>query len=199
MRELLLIILLLPPSLFSQKSDNVNTFDSIYYDIAAGLSFSSVTYNDIRYYFGAGLFHFTKPKVAFTPANDIKLNEKWVANFGISAPTSDEDKLVLYGDLFVQGGHKQIQGGFLFSHDLVRYDEETISLAAGAFYRWNDAVIPVIKLDYYKLGIGVSYDVNVSKLTVASQMRGGLEVTLSYKSYLNIMNSSLDKVRCPTF
>lgn len=176
-----------------------NNTNMTYYDIAAGMSFSSATSNDVRYYVGLGLFHFTNPKVAFTPANDITLNQKWVVNFGISAPTSDADKFILYGDFFTQGGHRQIQGGFLYSHDLVQYEDETISIAAGSFYRWNDAVIPVIRLDYYKLGIGISYDINVSKLAVASHMKGGLEATLSYKTYLNIMNSSLNKVRCPVF
>lgn len=171
-----------------------------YYDIAAGLSFSSVAPGDIHYYFGMGLFHFTKPKVAFIYTNDIKLNPKFVANFGLSAPTSDEDKFILYGDFFIQGGNKQVQGGFLYSHDLMQYeDDETISIAGGAFYRWNDAVIPVVRLDYYQLGIGLSYDVNVSKLKAASQMRGGFEATLSYKTYLNVLNSSLNKTRCPVF
>ena len=42
----------------------------------------------------------------------------------------------------------------------------------------------------------MSYDINASKLRSASTFRGGLEVTLSFKSYLNIRNSSLQKVRC---
>lgn len=177
-----------------------NNTNVTYWDVSAGLSFSSVGPNDIHYYFGVGLFHFTKPKVAFIQTNDIKLNPKFVVNFGLSAPTSDEDRFVLYGDFFTQGGNKQVQGGFLYSHDLAQYGEdEVISIAAGSFYRWNDAIIPVIRFDYYQLGMGISYDINVSKLKTASQMRGGFEVTLSYKAYLNILNSSLNKTRCPVF
>jgi hypothetical protein len=56
--------------------------------------------------------------------------------------------------------------------------------------------MPVIKLDIYSFGLGMSYDINASKLRSASTFRGGLEVTLSFKSYLNIRNSSLQKVRC---
>ena len=171
-----------------------------YWDIAVGLSYSSVASNDIRYYLGVGLFHFTKPKVAFIPNNDIKLNPKWTVNAGLSAPTGDNDRLVLYGDYFVQGGNNQVQGGFLYSHDLIAYDEgDKIAISAGSFYRWNDAIIPVFKLDYFNWGLGISYDINVSKLSSASQMRGGLELNLSYKAYLNIMNTSLNKVRCVQF
>lgn len=171
-----------------------------YWDFSVGLSFSSIASNDIRYYAGIGLFHFTKPKVAFIPTNDIKLNPKWTFNVGVTAPTGYNDRLIMYGDAFSQGGHLQIQGGLLYSHDLVAYDEgDKIAIAAGAFYRWNDALIPVIKFEYFNWGLGVSYDVNTSKLSKASKMQGGLEMTLSYKAYLNIMNSSLNKVRCVQF
>ncbi|MEO9210085.1 MAG: PorP/SprF family type IX secretion system membrane protein [Ginsengibacter sp.] len=185
----------------TNSTQQVFTSTSItYWDISVGLSYSSIASNDIRYYVGVGLFHFTKPKVAFIPNNDIKLNPKWTINVGLSAPTGDNDRLILYGDYFVQGGYKQVQGGFLYSHDLIAYDEvEKIAISAGSFYRWNDAVIPVLKFDYFNWGLGVSYDINVSKLSSASQMRGGLELTLSYKAYLNIMNTSLNKVRCVQF
>ena len=177
-----------------------NVTNVTYLDMAAGLSFSSVLGSDIRYYVGLGLFHFTQPKVAFTGTNDVKLNQKWVLNVGVSAPTSDYDRMILYGDYFTQGGHKLLQGGFLYSHDFVVYDDEDkISIAAGGFYRLNDAIIPVVRFDYYNLGIGISYDVNISKLSAASQMRGGVELTLSYKTYLNIVNTSLNKIRCVQF
>ena len=179
--------------IFGQTNDS-------YWDIAAGLSYSSVIGNDIRYYAGLGLFHFTRPKVAFTSAYDVKLNQKWVVNMGVSAPVSEYNRVILYGDYFSQGGHRLVQGGFLYSHDFIVYDDDDkVSMAAGAFYRWDDAIIPVVRFDYYNLGIGVSYDVNISKLSQASQMRGGLELTLSYKTYLNIVNTSLNKVRCVQF
>jgi len=169
-----------------------------YWDAAVGLAYSSIMGYDTKYYLGLSYFHVTQPKVAFSEAHDVRLNKKYVLNAGLSAPTSEFDKLILYADFFVQGGNNQFQGGAMYKHDLLQYgDEETVSLGVGAFYRWNDAVVPVIKLDYYKLAIGLTYDVNISKLKAASQLRGGFELTLSYKSFLNIRNSSSEKVRCP--
>ena len=188
---------------FSPTNPTRQTFNNstlIYWDVAAGLSFSSVVGNDIHYYAGLGLFHFTQPNVAFVATNDYRLNQKWVFNVGLSAPTSEDDKLSLYGDYFTQGQNKQVQGGFLYSHDLVKYnDDEKMAIAGGIFYRWNDAIIPVVKLAHYHLGIGVSYDINISNLSAASQLRGGMEVILSYKNYLNMSSSSLHKIRCPAF
>jgi hypothetical protein len=154
---------------------------------------------DLKYYIGGAYFHFLQPKVAFSPTSDVRLNKKMVLNAGLSAPMSDNDRLILYADVFVQGGNNQGQGGILYKHDIFqRDDDEALSLSAGAFYRMNDAVVPVVKLDYYKLSFGLTYDANVNKLKQASNGRGGFELTIGYKSFLNIRNSSLEKLRCPS-
>lgn len=186
---------------YSATNPTQQTFSNsnvTYIDASVGMVFSSTVGNDIRYYVGGSYFHFNEPKVAFDASKDVRLNKKIMINGGVSLPTSEYDRLILYADYFAQGGSRQMQGGFMYRHDLVQMDEdETISLSAGSFLRWNDAVVPVVKVDYYGLGIGLTYDVNISKLRGASQSRGGYEITLSYRNFLNIRNSSLNKLRCP--
>lgn len=169
-----------------------------YLDAAVGLSYASEFNNGIRYYIGGGLFHFTNPKVAFYQQDEIRLSRKYIANAGFSLPISDYQNFIVYMDYFQQGGFSQGQGGFLYRNQLWSEDEDrVVSLTGGAIFRWNDAIIPVLRLDYHKIGVGLSYDANFSKLRTASQFRGGLELTLSFKSYLNIRNSSLEKTKCP--
>ncbi len=186
---------------YSSTNPTKQTFTNsnvTYVDASVGLVFSSTFADEIKYYIGGAMFHVNRPKVAFNAANDIKLNNKLMINAGLGAPTSDYDKLIVYADYFKQGGNSQMQGGLMYKHDLIRQgDEETVSLSVGSFLRWNDAVIPMIKLDYYKFGVGVTYDVNISKLSAASQFRGGYEVTMSYRNFLNFRNTSADKTRCP--
>ena len=188
---------------YSPSNPTKQTFNSTkltYWDAAAGLCFSSVAGENTRYYIGVGMFHFTQPKVAFQKQNDIILNHKWVVNAGFSAPISDADRLIFYADYFMQGGARQVQGGLMLNHDLVQADEEQkISVSGGMFYRGKDALMPVVKLDYYQYSIGMSYDINSSKLKSASQYRGAYEVTLSYKAFNNRYNTSLDKTKCPVF
>ena len=100
-----------------------------YWDAAVGLNFSSTAGENTRYYVGLGLFHFTKPKVAFQELYDVVLNPKWVVNAGLSAPVSDANKVIVYADYFMQGGARQIQGGLLLSHDLLVLDEKSINMA----------------------------------------------------------------------
>lgn len=187
---------------YSSSNPTQQTFSNTaftYLDGAVGLTFSNTFGNDIRFYVGAAFFHFTNPKVAFNKQNDIVLNRKYVLNGGLSAPTSDYSKIILYADYFTQGGNRQAQGGFIYKHDLIIVDDESLSISGGIIIRWNDidAIIPLIKLDRYKWGFGLSYDINTSKLHQASQMRGGFELTFSFRDFLNINNNSTDKTRCP--
>jgi type IX secretion system PorP/SprF family membrane protein len=171
-----------------------------YWDLTAGLTFSSVAGADTRFYFGAAMFHITKPKVAFQKQYDIVLNPKFVINAGLSKSINDINKVIFYADYFMQGGARLVQGGVMLSHDFLSNDEsQEITLTAGLFYRSQDALIPVLKIEYNKLGLGFNYDINISKLKTASQLRGSFEATMSYKGFTKGPNSSVNKVRCPAF
>jgi type IX secretion system PorP/SprF family membrane protein len=173
-----------------------------YMDASTGLTFSSGFGEAGRYYVGAGLFHFNKPRLNFFSNNsEATILPKYVINGGITSPTSDYSRLIGYADYFVQGGNRQFLGGLLFETDLLQYEEEdgNISIAFGSFYRLNDAVIPTFRLAFHEWNIGASYDVNVSKLKTASQMRGGFELTASFRGFINSRSSSADKVRCVQF
>lgn len=186
---------------YSSTNPTQQTFsrtNMTYWDYSMGLLYSGEFGREIKYYAGAACFHIFQPKVAFNKENDIRLNRKFIINAGLSAPTSPDDRFIVYADFFMQGGNRQAQGGFIYKHDMVEADnDETMSISAGAFLRWGDAIIPVVKLDIYKMAIGLTYDINISKLTAASKMRGGFEATVSYRDFLNIRNSSSQKMRCP--
>jgi type IX secretion system PorP/SprF family membrane protein len=179
-------------------SQTFNRTSFTYWDASTGLSFTSLINNNAKFYFGAGLFHFTKPRLSFMADNDIRLNKKWVFNTGISAYTSTFSRIVVYADYFLQGGNRMAQGGFLYTRNFdPDGDDARLSLSVGAVYRWKDAFIPVIKINTDKLSIGLSYDVNISKLRTASSYRGGFELTLSYMGLWSGKNSDAEKVDCP--
>ena len=189
---------------FSASNPTHQTFTNTnltYWDPSVGLSFSSEAGEYSNYYIAAGLFHFTKPKVSFQPQNDFKLNPKYVVNAGLTMMTNEVNRMTFYLDVFKQGGATQGQGGMMMMHDLVQTDDDKkVSISGGMFYRHNDALIPVIKLDYYTMSLGATYDINVSKLVPASQLRGGLELTLSYKALSpNHISDDAYKTRCPKF
>ena len=174
-----------------------------YWDLSTGISYTSSFGNGVKYYLGAALFHFNKPLVGFYTNNDQSaLHRKAVLNGGLTLPLNDFSKVLFYADYFKQGGNQQFLGGVMYGTDLLQgqgYGSyQNISLYAGAFYRWNDALIPVIKMDIYEFSFGVSYDANVSQLKTASQVQGGFELTATYKAKFRNRSNAADKVRCIT-
>ena len=183
------------PNIVSAERFNRSSFT--YWDASTGLSWSSSfdvgNDNTARYYVGAGLFHFNKPKVGFyTNDTTTSLSEKFVVNGGLTLPVSDVNTLVFYADYLRQGGNRQFLGGVLYGmdvfHDYFPSNDELykdLTIYAGLFYRWNDALIPTLKLDIFDFSVGASYDVTLSQLSTASQLQGGFELNLSYKAKLN--------------
>jgi type IX secretion system PorP/SprF family membrane protein len=168
-----------------------------YFDASVGMSYSDRIGENTKFYIGGAYFHANKPKVSFLD-DKVLLKPRSVINAGLNIETSEYDNFYIFGDYIHQGGNRQGLMGLMYSHIIGEYmEDDNVSLSLGAFYRWGDAVIPAIKLNLYKVSLGVSYDMNVSKLSRASQLRGGYEFTASYRSFLNIRNTSLNKVKCP--
>jgi type IX secretion system PorP/SprF family membrane protein len=172
-----------------------------YWDVSTGLCFSTQLGNQNRFYMAAGLAHFAKPVIhSLTTTSADFLSPKFSLNFGLSGMLGERGHFISFADYITQNGSRQILGGALFGMEVRQYeDEEPVIFYAGSFLRWGDAIIPAVKMDFNHMSIGVSYDVNVSKLNTATNWRGGLELTASYRGFLKIRNSTLDRVRCIRF
>ena len=167
------------------SAENFFTVQQSHWDLGAGVSLNSSFDADGRYTYvvGAAAYHFTRPKRAFfTDTSGISLNTRWNAHLGFNATLNDVWGAILYVDASLQGPYKQVVGGGLLrwsrSDNLNRRD---FALYTGCLYRGADAIIPVIKVDWKGQSFGASYDVNVSSLKDATQMRGGLELSASFK------------------
>jgi type IX secretion system PorP/SprF family membrane protein len=171
-----------------------------YMELATGLAFTRPLGEMGSLYIGGSMFHITRPRVSFDPNNDNRLDRKYGINAGLTVPSGANDAFTFYGDAFFQGGHRQnMLGGFYTMSLADQYydDQNKTSLHFGGVYRWNDAFIPVVKLDYSNFSFGLSYDVNTSKLKTASQSRGGFELTLTYRNCG--IGSASNEMPCPKF
>lgn len=172
-----------------------------YLEMATGVAFSRPVAEMGSMYAGASLYHVNRAIVSFSPGINDRLERRLGFNAGVTLPSGATNDVTFYGDAFFQGGHRQaLLGGFYTISLADQYydDANKKSLHLGGVYRWNDAVIPVVKLDFGQLSMGLSYDVNISKLKTASQSRGGFEFTLSYRNCL-IGAERSSGLPCPKF
>ena len=185
----------------NSSSQPISNSSYSYWDLSTGLCFSTEFENKIRLYLAGGLSHFNKPTIhSLTTTTASFLATKLSLNFGVNAPIGDRGHMISFVDYYSQSGNHQLLGGLLLGLDLTQYDnEESAAIYIGSFLRWGDALVPVVKMDFNHMSIGISYDVNISKLNVVSNWRGGLELTASYQGFLKIRNSTLDRVRCVRF
>jgi type IX secretion system PorP/SprF family membrane protein len=174
----------------------------VYFDGSAGLSFNSQIGDnaDNNIYFGVAYQHFNKSaKVTFYNSAEAELIPKVVFSSGFKMSAGDYSFVTIYADYSKQGSSTETIGGMLYSMKLDDPAEPHYIISGGAFIRWKDAIVPVVKFDVKPLTFALSYDVNVSALKTASQGRGGFELSLSYLTYFDRNNSSREAVRCPRF
>lgn len=173
----------------------------LYWDGSLGMSFNtSFGQNQGNTMFvGAALHHLNRPKNSFYKNPAIELDPKYVFSAGIKMIVSDYTYFTIQADHSRQGSAQETIGGAMYSYKLGDDpDNSNSTLHLGAFLRWKDALIPVLKLDMDALSIALSYDVNVSQLKTVSQGRGGFELSISYIGFLDRENSKY-RILCPKF
>jgi type IX secretion system PorP/SprF family membrane protein len=171
-------------------------------DGSVGMSFNSnLNYNpDNNYFIGAAYHHFTKPQNSFYGDPKIIVAPKWVFSGGLRFGVSDYAYLTVQADHSMQGAFKETVAGAMYGLKLGPDPEHPeYTLHAGGFLRWNDAIIPVIKLDYTPFSIAMSYDANISKLKPSSYGRGGFELSVSYIGFVERDRSFRNSILCPRF
>lgn len=170
-----------------------------YLDGSVGMSYNSTLgYNDNNNFFlGAAYHHFNRPKGSFYRNAAIELQPKWVFSGGLRFGVADFAYMTVQADHSMQGGFAETVAGTMVGLKIGDDpDNPLYTLHGGAFLRWNDALIPVVKLDYHPFAVSLSYDVNISKLKPSSYGRGGFELSVSFISFRKEKGEYL---LCPKF
>ncbi|HBS88544.1 MAG: hypothetical protein A2W91_18055 [Bacteroidetes bacterium GWF2_38_335] len=163
------------PELPSYEFFNENSLSYFDFEFGACLSWQ---YNGMPFRSGLSLNHLNKPRISFDGLENLKLYRKF--NFFTNMTYRVNENLSLFpGILYLQQGWFS---EFMFGTDL-KYRMDNISFKAiyfTAWFRYKDAAILGMGLDYHRIKFGLSYDINYSKLYVASMGRGGLELSMIY-------------------
>lgn len=160
--------------IFNNKNININ-----YLDVNAGLLFSASTDATNNFYIGASMYHINRPHQSFLGA-DWNIATRSTISAGGYFPVSDILTLHTSGIFQYQSQATETVIGGALATPIDPKSENPSNVYAGMWYRFKDAIIPYIGLEFSGMRIGASYDVNVSSLKAASQSRGGMEISLIY-------------------
>jgi type IX secretion system PorP/SprF family membrane protein len=173
------------------------------WDLGAGFSYNATTGqdNNISYVIGAGGYHFSRPKYSFYNDKNINTDIRWNGNAGINVQMSEIYSYQLHANYMNQGSYNElILGGLLGWNKMDPGSSRVVfALMGGLFYRLNDAVIPTLKLKYMDYSFGMSYDMNASKLSAVSKLRGGFEITIFKTGLFRDPKFEQSRTLCPHF
>lgn len=173
------------------------------WDIGAGVSYNNTVGpdNNINYVLGVSGYHFSTPKYSFDNDRAIHVAMRWNGSAGLNVRVSEKFNYQLHANYMNQGSYNEVIAGGLLGWNKMAPSSSTVlfSIMGGAFYRVGDAVIPVVKVRYETLTFGFSYDATLSKLTDASNLRGGFEITIMQTGLFRDPMFEKSRTLCPHF
>jgi type IX secretion system PorP/SprF family membrane protein len=134
---------------------------------------------------GFSAFHYNIPKNSFFESSE-RLYTKYIFHANLDYGLKSVGMALAPSLLYMkQGPNTEITLGMLFKYIIEEQATYTdlknaSSFSLGAYYRVQDAIIPTMLYMKGNYAVGLSYDINLSQLTPASKLKGGLEVTLRY-------------------
>lgn len=138
---------------------------------------------------GLAVYHINRPENSFIIGQKSVVPMRAVFHASALWMTPLQD-LYWYPNITAQfqGGQHQIIFGAIAKYNVVSGSKMTglgteMAMSAGLNFRINnvfDAIIPQIYLDFQGFSLGLSYDINMSRLNTASSYRGGFEMSIRF-------------------
>jgi type IX secretion system PorP/SprF family membrane protein len=177
-------------------SENFAATSATTLDIGAGVLYYDASPDKKTNVFGGlSVYHLNKPKDPIISTQNTSLNTipmRYVLHGGVCFNISDRARIIPHALYMQQGTAREKMIG---AYTQITVNEET-DLMAGIYYRFNDAVAPYIGFDWRNFIVGLSYDVNASKLGKMSRNVNSFELSLSYIKRSGT-RSIFDFIHCP--
>jgi type IX secretion system PorP/SprF family membrane protein len=185
------------PSYETLNFKNVRNFD-----VGLGLSLNGSlgAENKHNYYFGLAAYHATRPSHSFRGQEQIvNLLPKYIVGFGLNLTLNKTNSFVFHLNHSNQNPYRETIAGGLYSWKMENLNSKNhLVFYSGVFYRYQDAFIPTLKIDFSIYSIIMSYDVTTSSTRVANNFLGGYEVSLFCKGIYPSHNYT-ENFKCPKF
>ncbi len=169
-----------------------------YFDFSAGVEYNFIHDESTNFNVGAAMFHINQPGNSFAGNDfDAVLNRKILLNAGAGLRLNQTFQLnprILFAR---QSSHRELNLGTFVKVRLDKTPVPKYSLYLGSWYRWKDAFIFVSRFDIDRLSFAMSYDLNLSTLSRASNGFGGPEFSILYTGIMRNLGNKT--TQCPRF
>jgi type IX secretion system PorP/SprF family membrane protein len=178
------------------ESFSGNELNVSYFDMNLGFLYNGSTDGSNNFYVGASMYHINRPKETFKQGNYV-LEPRITLQGGAMLPMGEYNAIHFSANFSRQANATNTVFGGAYMLNVNQNEGNPTNLYLGSWYRFGDALIPYIGLEFGEFHIGATYDVNISSLKPASNMRGGAEISLIYVKKPS--DPDAKKLNCPKF
>jgi type IX secretion system PorP/SprF family membrane protein len=174
-----------------------------YGDLNIGLNYTAEIGRSGRIFAGLAMYHVTEPNISFyenTEEGD-KLYRKYSAQIAANLPLARDNSVMLLPRFLIaqQGPHREMNIGTNFRIAMGQYGGTALHLGTWVRPVRNDdgtgldAVVALVGIEFNKVLIGLSYDLNISALE-AKQRQAAFEISIAY-----LGDYDNEEILCPKF
>ena len=167
-----------------------------YFDVQAGVLYNGSTNGDNNIYAGISMYHLNRHKETFQNG-EYYLEPRITFQAGGRIPIGQFNSFHFSGNHSMQANATNTMIGGAYALNLNANEDAPTNLYLGSWFRFGDAIIPYVGLEWGDFRLGASYDVNISELKPGSNMRGGSEFSLIYIKQPK--DRDIKKLNCPKF
>ena len=169
-----------------------------YFDMQAGMNYAYFPTEDVYINAGYSIQHVNKPKETFFDESDASRLDIRHIGF-INGIFKMTDKVIINPAAYYTRMAKasEMVIGMNAAYNLSGDGSKLIT--GGLFYRYGDAVIPMVGLQINNIRFTFSYDVTTSSLKNFNHSLGADEFNLLDKGFYNTFNGDRKQALCPVF
>lgn len=152
-----------------------------YFDLGAGINWYFQDEDSrSRIYVGLGFYHLNRPNISFLGDKGVQLPLNGRTYAMATVQLEEKLDLVFNGLWHYQGAYQEGIFGTSARYHLSQDRGKELALQVGISYRMSDALITHFEVFYQDWHFGLSYDINTSAFSAASNRNGGPELSIRY-------------------
>lgn len=149
-----------------------------FFDLNVGVLYNA-SLEDKSFFAGVAVYNILQRRQNFT-ADEFVMPTRFTFQSGAQFLSGDYGRLYLSVTAMSQAKAREYTFGGAYGQQLT--DGPRNELLYGLWYRYGDALIPYLGYQVKTFQVGLSYDVTISSVQTASQLKNGYELTLIYKA-----------------
>lgn len=161
------------------SGENFVSSRATYFDLQAGMNYAYFPTDHIYLNLGFSAQHLNTPKETFFANSDNQVARRYIGFLNASLKVADNVILNPNAYYTTQSGASEALVGGWAAYNLSG-EGGAYQLLGGVYYRWRDAVIPLVGYQLKQWRLMFSYDITTSAFNVADRRRGAYELSLVY-------------------